>query len=106
MSENQRTITGHVEITGLGCNGKRLEGKTVTVFTLDGKEVTGEVLEASSLAVYIAESSTECARMIKSSAIVSISMSKEDADILRAKTPMSVVIPKAPVRVPSRIPRF
>lgn len=84
MVENQTRITGHVEIAGLGCRGDKLKGKTVTVFTMDGKEVSGEVIEAGFTAIYIAES-TDHTRMIKASAIASISMSKDDAERLHAK---------------------
>ena len=84
MSENQTRITGHVEIAGLGCSGKKLTGKNVTVFTIDGNAITGEVLEAGYISIYIAES-TERTRMIKASAITSISLNKEDAEQLREK---------------------
>jgi hypothetical protein len=94
MDENQTRITGHVQIAGLGCNGDRLGGKTVTVFTVDGKEVTGEVIEANFTAIYIAES-TDRTRMIKASAVASISMSKEDAEQLMAKEEIVIAFPTA-----------
>jgi len=84
MSEKETSIRGQVEIAGLGCRGDMLNGKNVSIFTLDGNVVTGDVLEANYVAIYIAER-TDRTRMIKASAIASISMSKDDAEQLREK---------------------
>ena len=95
MTENNTRITGgQIELAGLGCNGSKLKGKNVTIFTIDGKIISGKVIEAGYISVYI-EENADCTRMIKSSAIVSISMSKEDAKQLMVKlkmtTPSAVV---------------
>jgi hypothetical protein len=90
--KNQTRISGRIEISGLGCNGKKLEGKTVSVFTIDGNVVSGEVIEANYIAVYIAER-PELTRMIKASAIASISLSKDDAEQLRVKEKITFTSP-------------
>lgn len=109
MGNDQTRIVGHVEITGLGCDGDKLKGKTVTVFTVDGNAVTGEVIEANIFVVYITESE-EKMRMIKTAAIASISMSTEDAEQLMAKEkivlPIPTVVTKRPISVPMELPRF
>lgn len=109
MVENQTRVTGPIEIAGLGLGFKveKLIGKAVTVFTIDGNAVTGEVIDANFMAVYIAES-PERTRMIKSIAITSISMSKEDAEQLRAKEKVEFSSPKVipkPISVPRELPR-
>lgn len=94
MGYNQTRITGQIDIIGLGCNGQRLTGKNVTVFTIDGNSFTGEVIEANNIVVYITETEDRV-RMIKASAIASMLMSKADAEQLRAKlkmTPSSAVV--------------
>jgi len=90
MGDNQRSITGQIEITGLGCNGKRLTGKNVTVFTVDGNNFTGEVIEANDIVVYITESEDRV-RMIKTSAIASISMNMDDAKLIMAPQKIAVI---------------
>lgn len=111
MVENQTRIMGHVEIAGLGCNGSKLKGKNVIVFTIDGKEVAGDVIEANYIAVYVAES-TDRARMIKASAIASISMSKEDAEQLLVKDnrgqipPILPAVPKKIISAHNNLPRI
>lgn len=91
-NDQTRTVTGHIEITGLGCDGDQLIGKTVTVFTMDGNAVSGEVIKADYIRIYIKESE-DLTRMIKTSAIVSISMSTEDAK--------QIIAPMAPEKIPS-----
>jgi|WetSurMetagenome_2_1015567.scaffolds.fasta_scaffold428524_1 hypothetical protein len=109
MGNDQTRITGHVEIIGLGCSGERLTGKTVTVYTVDGNIFSGDVIEANHIVIYITETEDRI-RMIKTSAIASILMSKEDAEQLMAKekTVLSfpTSIPKRPISVHGDQPRF
>lgn len=81
------------------------------MFTIDGKEVAGDVIEANYIAVYVAES-TDRARMIKASAIASISMSKEDAEQLLVKDnrgqipPILPAVPKKIISAHNNLPRI
>ncbi len=80
MRNDKTEIEGRIEIAWLGIKGRRLKGKNVTVFTIDGKTVTGEVKGVDDTAIYVKYSEAEGIRMIIASAIASISMSTEDAE--------------------------
>ena len=81
-----------IDIRGLGGRGHRLKGMAVTVFTVDGNAISGVVQEADDIVIYVAESEDRT-RMIKTSAIASVSVSTTDAKQIMAPEETSICTP-------------